>query len=69
MMVIDNKYEIGSIVYLITDSEQLKRIVLSFECYKNGEILYKIACGTTLSYHYEFELSFEKDIEIITGIE
>lgn len=61
MMVIENKYEIGDTVYLLTDSEQLKRIVLAITVYKAGELMYKLINGTVVSEHYDFEMSSEKD--------
>ncbi len=61
-MVIDNKYEIGDIVYLITDKEQEQRMVSSIVVYKAGELVYKLVCGTTYSEHYDFELSDTKNI-------
>ena len=62
MMVIDNKYEIGDIVYIVTDEDQKKRMVTSIVIYKAGEIVYKIVCGTNYSEHYDFELSDKKNI-------
>lgn len=67
MMVIENKYEIGSSVYLNTDVEQLKRIIISIQIFKQGELLYEIICGTSVSKHYEFELSDQENIEIKTS--
>lgn len=63
-MVIDNKFTHGDVVFLITDPEQQPAIVVSIEIYKIGEIMYKINRGTVSSYHYEFELSTEKNILI-----
>lgn len=60
-MIIDNIYEIGQVVYLKTDTEQIPRIVISIYVYKGGELLYKVASGTSTSEHYEFELSKEKE--------
>lgn len=57
MMVIENKYEIGQMVYLITDSDQNARMIVSIEVFKIGEILYKINRGSDSSYHYDFEIS------------
>lgn len=61
MMVINNKHEIGDIVYLITDADQLKRIVFSIVVYKT-DIIYKVTAGTIISEHYEFEISDEKNV-------
>jgi hypothetical protein len=63
-MLIENKYEIGDMVYLITDKEQLSRIVFGLTVYATGECLYKLACGTQISEHYSFELSLEENTEL-----
>ena len=60
-MVIENKYDIGQVVYLKTDPDQLARIVISMEIYAQGEIQYKLSCGSNFSYHYDFEITEEKD--------
>lgn len=64
MMVVDNKFEIEQFVYLKTDTEQLRRIVLSFEVYKGGEVMYRLGVGQETSTHYEFEISAEQDITV-----
>ena len=61
MIVIQNEFNIGEIVYLITDVEQSKRIVLGF-LYEDGTILYKIACVSIISYNRNIEISREKTI-------
>lgn len=62
MIVIENKYEIGEIVYLKTDSDQLPRVVIAFKVYSQGEMMYEVVSGTLQSLHYNFELSKEKDL-------
>jgi len=61
MMVIDNIYEIGEVVYLKTDQQQLPRIVYCIKVYKN-EFIYELASGTTTSSHYDFEISKEINV-------
>lgn len=61
MMLIENKYDFGDIVYLVTDGEQLPRIVTSIKIFKNGELLYLLSCGVSASDHYDFEMTKEKD--------
>ena len=61
MMVINNKYDFGDIVYLKTDPEQNKRVVVGINVTPNGDILYRISQGTINSDHYDFEISEEKD--------
>lgn len=66
MMVIDNKFDIGESVYLRTDREQYERIVTAM-CYRmNGILSYELVCGTLSSWHYEIELSKEKNSIITT---
>lgn len=64
MMVIDNKYEIGEIVYLKTDQEQMRRIVVGLKIMPDNILGYGLACGVDVSYHYDFELTAEEDIAI-----
>jgi len=61
MMIIDNKFEIGDTVYLVTDPNQEKRIVFKFLVYRT-EIVYCIVFGIEISEHYDFELSSEKNL-------
>jgi hypothetical protein len=65
MMVISNDFEFGDIVYLKTDSEQKPRIVFAIKVYKS-DILYELACGTTNSMHYPFEISKEINVLLTT---
>lgn len=61
MMMIDNKYEIGQIVYLKTDDDQRARIITCIRVFQN-ELLYQLSCGSQCSDHYEFEISTEKNL-------
>ena len=65
MMVIENEFEIGSIVYLKTDKEQNQRIVFCIKVFKS-DIIYELAFCTTTSLHYSFELSSEINVLMIT---
>ena len=62
MMIVNNKYEIGDIVYLRTDIEQSPRVVTCIKVFMHGELNYELAQGTIVSLHYEFEISKEKEI-------
>jgi hypothetical protein len=66
MMVIDNKFELGDIVYLKTDPDQRARIVSKFSVLPNGLIVYELSHNTFTSPHYDFEISVEKDVLITT---
>ena len=59
-MVIENKYEIGQKVYLITDPEQMPRMITGIIVNKY-DLIYEMICGTHQSTHYDFEISAEKD--------
>lgn len=61
MMVIDNKYEIGQIVFLKTDKEQLERLIIGINISSLG-IIYRVVNGAIETYHYEMELLEEKNI-------
>lgn len=56
MMIIDNKFNIGDIVYLKTDMEQRERMVTCISIRPTG-ISYAISCDTEESWHYDIELS------------
>ena len=63
MMVIENKYNIGETVYLVTDEDQKPRIVTCINVTVTG-IRYNLVNGVTDTYHYELEMSAEKNILI-----
>ena len=65
MMVIDNSFDLGQIVYLTTDNYQLRRIVTQIKVSLNG-ITYQLSCGTNYSYHYECEISSKIDVLVKT---
>lgn len=66
MIVVDNKFEIGQIVYSKTDKDQLARIVTGI-CHRSGHILYEVACGTGGAWFNDYELSAEKNVLITTN--
>ena len=58
------KYELGDYVYLKTDCDQLKRMVLSVTFNIGGGIMYNLANGIQESQHYEQEITEEKTFQI-----
>lgn len=58
-MKITTKYNIEDIVYLVTDCEQLERIITSITICPNNLIMYSLNCGVEQSDHYEFEITAE----------
>jgi hypothetical protein len=61
MATITTKYSFGDTVYLKTDPEQFPRMVTGFDVKPNG-ILYLLSLGTANSYHFDMEISVEKDV-------
>lgn len=55
-MEIKTKYEIGQVVFLITDEDQKKRMITSIRISCNG-IMYNLSCGTEDTVHYEIEIA------------
>lgn len=55
-----NNFSVGQIVYLRTDIEQKTRIIK--EILISNSVQYKLGCADVESWHYEFEMSLEKDI-------
>jgi len=60
-MVIHNEFEIGDIVYLITDTNQAKRMVIGFKVTLN-DVKYILGCEHYESLHESIEISKEKNI-------
>jgi hypothetical protein len=60
MMMIENKFEIGEIVYLKTDTDQIPRIITAIQVHANGCIDYLIICGTNEYWGVDIEISKEK---------
>lgn len=60
MMQIDNKFNLGQIVYLITDEEQKERMVVGIQVRPIG-IIYLIQHLATETFHYEIEITNEID--------
>ncbi len=63
MMIIENKYEIGQKVYLVTDTEQHERLVTAIRVMP-GSLIYQTCFGTIISEHYDFEISAEKNLQL-----
>ena len=60
-MLIDNKFNIGDRVYLETDKEQNEMIVTGLNV-RHSHVTYALSCGTDETYHYDFEISVEKNV-------
>lgn len=58
-MTINNKFAIGDRVFLVTDQDQLPRIVSGITI-RNGVLIYLLSQNVQETGHYEFEISDEK---------
>lgn len=63
MMVIENKFEVGDIVYLKTDTEQCDRLVTGLIIRPIG-ILYYLSLGPSETLHYEMEITDDKNVMV-----
>ena len=61
-MVIDNKFEIGQIVYIKTDTDQDEGLITSIYIHPGNCISYSVSRGDQACTCYGFELSVEKDL-------
>jgi hypothetical protein len=62
IMNILNRFNIGDTVYLITDTEQKKWIVISITIDRGGYLSYEVASGEIQYYASEIELSKSKSL-------
>jgi len=58
-MVIKNRFNLGDVVRLKTDTDALPRIVTSIQINVENTILYGLSCGESTSFHYEVEITKE----------
>lgn len=63
-MVIENKFEIGQIVFIKTDQDQHARMITQIAVGGKASIRYCIGFGATETWHYDIELSEEKNVLI-----
>ena len=66
-MIINTPYNLGDILYLKTDIEQLERMICKIVV-QQGLIMYGLALGSTYSEHYDFEITAKKDLMKELGI-
>lgn len=59
-MKIDNKFNIGDHVYIVTDKEQDMGIISSIMI-TQGDIIYFVSRDNLVDRFYEFELSLEEN--------
>jgi hypothetical protein len=60
--MLENKYEIGQIVFVKIDKEQKENMITAILIRPGGCISYELHDGVRNKWFYEFECSEEKDI-------
>jgi hypothetical protein len=60
IITLDVKFAQGEIVILRTDEDMSKRVCYGYDIAGNN-VIYKLACGTMVSNHFEFEIMTEKE--------
>jgi len=64
--MMDFVFELSQTVYLKTDSDQYQRIVTGILIRPSGAIQYELSCGSSASWHYDFEINVTKDVLLST---
>ena len=60
-MNINNKFNIGDVVYIKTDTDQKPNIVIAITIYSEEYIIYKLNSNDTCSDYRGYEISNEKN--------
>lgn len=61
MQFIEAKYKIGKVVFLSTDEDQKKRLIVGINV-RPGNIIYLLTCGERTTEHYEMEITEQQDL-------
>jgi hypothetical protein len=59
-MIIENKYNIGQLVYVRTDEENKPRLITAVLLRGNGGLVYEASGDGSSRWYYDFELTTEK---------
>lgn len=68
MLLRELEHDFGDVVYFKTDMDQRPRQVHQIIVSKE-EFLYELKCGTSISAHFGFELSKDRDINLKLNID
>ena len=60
------KFQLGDLVYLKTDYDQLERFITGI-LYRPSGVIYYVSQSTIESTHFEFEMSSKKDMLLFMG--
>jgi hypothetical protein len=62
LLTIPVEYEIGEVVYIKSDPEQMSAIVIGYVINPGNSLMYKLAVGLDVTYHYDVELTLNKGV-------
>ncbi|MBS1562558.1 MAG: hypothetical protein JSS89_13205 [Bacteroidetes bacterium] len=62
VMAMEFSYDLGEIVYLKHDTDQLQRMVTNICIDMGYSLRYGLSCGTMHTWHYPHELTKDKQI-------
>ena len=60
MIMIENKFELGQKVYLVTETAQSIWIITGIQICASGGLLYRCSCGNIEYWAVDYEISTEK---------
>lgn len=61
--VFTSHYDLGDLVYLITDEDKSTRMVTSIRFLLGGTVIYQLSAGATATDHYPEELRMSSPVE------
>lgn len=64
-MEIDNEFDFGDEVYLVTDPDQSLRIVTTMSIMPKRLIMYELSKSEQASWHFDFEISRDKNLSML----
>jgi len=62
MMTYKFKYDIGDLVYLVTDTEQTERMITAIQIDGDKTVEYFLRLGTSSSWHHDIEITLERNL-------
>jgi hypothetical protein len=58
----DTEFDLGQVVYLLHDADQLPRMVTGISFLIGDVLMYTLSCADYTSEHYECEMLDKKDV-------
>lgn len=68
MIILNNQFDLGEMVYIKTDPEQLPRIITAIMTRVDGGLSYQLSQGEIYSFQYEVEISRDINVALKTSL-